>query len=58
MGHQRTDLFVAVLYEYGNYISKDSYETSPPNLTQLQLYGRRCHSTAKPSQGIGGRFSV
>ena len=57
MGHQRTDLFVAMLHEYGNYISQDSYETSPPNLTQLHLYGRRCHSAAKPSQGTGGRSS-
>ena len=36
MEHQRTDLFVAVLHEYGNYTSQDSYETGPPNLTQLQ----------------------
>ena len=57
MGHLRTDLFVAMLHEYGNYISQDSYEISPPNLTQLHLYGRRCHSAAKPSQGTGGRSS-
>ena len=58
MGHQRTDLCVAVLHEYGNYTSQDyNYETSPPNLTQLHLCRRQCHNAAKPSQGTGGRSS-
>ena len=57
-GHQRMDLFVAVLREYGNYISQDSYETSLPNLTQLHLYGRQCHNAAKSSQGFGGKLAV
>ena len=56
-GHQRMDLFVAVLREYRNYISQDSYKTRLPNLTQLHLYRRRWHNAAKPSQGTDGKSS-